>query len=116
MPGIIQRLLPALRRRSGSIPISHDEGEVFPMPDPTMMQEIDKHIVEHLDNSLHELSVLCRQPSVAAQNYGIQECAELVGDLLRARGFAVQILPSGGSPVVVADAPGRSSKTMLLYN
>jgi acetylornithine deacetylase/succinyl-diaminopimelate desuccinylase-like protein len=86
------------------------------MPDPTMMHEIDQHIVEHLDESLHELSVLCRQPSVAAQNYGIQECAELVGTMLRQRGFAVQILPSGGSPVVVADAPGRSSKRMLLYN
>jgi acetylornithine deacetylase/succinyl-diaminopimelate desuccinylase-like protein len=87
------------------------------MPDPTtIMEEIDQHIVQHLDSTLHDLSLLCHQPSVAAQNYGITECAELVGDLLRQRGFAVQILPSGGSPVVVADAPGRSSKRMLLYN
>jgi acetylornithine deacetylase/succinyl-diaminopimelate desuccinylase-like protein len=86
------------------------------MPDQTTMEAIDQHIVQHLDNTLHDLSILCHQPSVAAQNYGIAECAELVGDLLRQRGFAVQILPSGGSPVVVADAPGRSSKRMLLYN
>ncbi|HLW03795.1 MAG TPA: M20/M25/M40 family metallo-hydrolase [Ktedonobacterales bacterium] len=86
------------------------------MPDQTTIEEIDQHIVQHLDKTLHDLSLLCHQPSVAAQNYGIVECAELVGDLLRQRGFTVQILPSGGSPVVVADAPGRSSKTMLLYN
>ena len=86
------------------------------MPDPTTMEEIDQHIVQHLDESLHDLSVLCHQPSVAAQHYGIQECAELLASQLRERGFSVRILPSGGSPVVVADAPGRSSKTMLLYN
>ncbi len=86
------------------------------MPDQTTIEEIDQHIVQHLDKTLHDLSLLCHQPSVAAQNYGIVECAELVGDLLRQRGFTVQILPSGGSPIVVADAPGRSSKTMLLYN
>ena len=86
------------------------------MPDSTTMEEIDQHIVQHLDESLHDLSVLCHQPSVAAQHYGIQECAELLASQLRERGFAVRILPSGGSPVVVADAPGRSSKTMLLYN
>ncbi len=86
------------------------------MPDSTTIEAIDQHIVQHLDNALHDLAVLCHQPSVAAQNYGISECAELVADLLRARGFAVQILPSGGSPVVVADAPGHSQKTMLLYN
>ncbi len=86
------------------------------MPDSTTMEEIDQHIVQHLDESLHDLSVLCHQPSVAAQQYGIQECAELLASQLRTRGFSVRILPSGGSPVVVADAPGRSSKTMLLYN
>jgi acetylornithine deacetylase/succinyl-diaminopimelate desuccinylase-like protein len=86
------------------------------MPDPTTIEEIDRHIVEHLDDSLHDLSVLCHQPSVAAQNLGIQDCARLLADLLEARGFAIQILPSGGAPVIVADAPGRSSKRMLLYN
>lgn len=86
------------------------------MSNPMTMQEIDQHIVQHLDDSLHDLSLLCRQPSVAAQNYGIRECAELVANLLTARGFTVQILPSGGAPVVVADAPGRSRKTMLFYN
>jgi hypothetical protein len=35
------------------------------MPDPITQEQIDQHIVEHLDDSLHDLSVLCRQPSVA---------------------------------------------------
>ncbi len=86
------------------------------MPDPTTMGEIDQHIVEHLDETLHDLAVLCRQPSVAAQHYGIEDCAELLAAMLKSSGFTVQILPTGGSPVVIADAPGRSHKTMLLYN
>lgn len=86
------------------------------MPDTAREAQVDQYIVEHLDHALNELSILCRQPSVAAQNYGISECAELVADLLRRRGFAVHILPSGGAPVVVGEAPGHSKKTMLLYN
>ncbi len=86
------------------------------MPDTAREAQVDQHIEEHLDDALNELSILCRQPSVAAQNDGITECSELVADLLRVRGFTVQILPSGGSPVVVGYAPGRSDKTMLLYN
>jgi len=57
------------------------------MPDPTTMEEIDQHIVQHLDESLHDLSVLCHQPSVAAQQYGIQDCAELLASQLRTRGW-----------------------------
>ena len=86
------------------------------MPDTAREAQVDQHIEEHLDDALNELSILCRQPSVAAQGAGITECSELVAGLLRRRGFTVQVLPSGGSPVVVGTAPGRSSKTILLYN
>jgi acetylornithine deacetylase/succinyl-diaminopimelate desuccinylase-like protein len=86
------------------------------MADTAREAQVDQHIVEHLDETLNELSILCRQPSVAAQNQGIAECAELVADLLRKRGFSVEILPSGGSPVVYGFSSGLSQKTMLLYN
>jgi acetylornithine deacetylase/succinyl-diaminopimelate desuccinylase-like protein len=84
--------------------------------DTTKQALVDQYIRDHLDESLAELATLCRQPSVAAQHVGIEACAELVAGMLRKRGFHVQILPTGGSPVVIGEAPGRSSKTMLLYN
>jgi acetylornithine deacetylase/succinyl-diaminopimelate desuccinylase-like protein len=53
---------------------------------------------------------------VAAQNWGLTECAELVATLLRARGFTVELVASGGPPVVIAERRGRNDKTLLFYN
>ena len=39
---------------------------------------IDAYLADHLDESAAELSRLCAQPSVAAQNWGLAECAPLV--------------------------------------
>ncbi len=81
------------------------------------MPPLDTYLTQHLDESLSELATLCAQPSVAAQNLGIQEAAEMVAALLRKRGFAVQIFPTGGAPVVFAERKGRNpDKTLLIYN
>ncbi|MEA3327604.1 MAG: M20/M25/M40 family metallo-hydrolase [Chloroflexota bacterium] len=80
------------------------------------MKQIDAYIVENLDQSVEELSRLCAQPSVAAQNLGIGECARLVSESLKARGFDVQILPTGGSPVVFGERKGKTDKTLLVYD
>lgn len=80
------------------------------------MQQIGNYLAQHLDESIQELSVLCAQPSVAAQNWGMTECASLVGKMLQQRGFKVEILPTGGAPVVYAERAGKSSKTLLFYN
>ena len=76
----------------------------------------DKYLENNLDISIAELSKLCAQPSVAAQNWGLEECAELVGDMLAARDFDVQVIPTGGAPVVFAERKGLSAKTLLFYN
>src|SRR5689334_517834 len=77
---------------------------------------IDRYLEQNLDRSLAELTRYAAQPSIAAQNTGMEECARLVAEMLRARGFAVEILPSGGYPVVVAERDGASDKTFLIYN
>lgn len=76
----------------------------------------DKYLDDHLDESIAELSRLVAQPSVDAQNWGMAECAGLVGEMLNSRGFSVEILPTDGAPVVFAERSGRSDKTMLIYN
>ncbi|HZD56221.1 MAG TPA: M20/M25/M40 family metallo-hydrolase [Anaerolineales bacterium] len=78
--------------------------------------QIDAYIDSHLEASIAELSRLCAQPSVAAQNWGLEECAQLVEEMLKARGFDTQILPTGGSPVVFGQRQGRADKTLLFYN
>jgi acetylornithine deacetylase/succinyl-diaminopimelate desuccinylase-like protein len=82
----------------------------------TNMEAIDKVIQKRLDATLDELSRLCEQPSVAATGLGMQDCADLVAEILRKRDFEVQVLPSRGFPVVVGTREGRSEKTLLFYN
>jgi acetylornithine deacetylase/succinyl-diaminopimelate desuccinylase-like protein len=78
--------------------------------------KLDAYLAEHLDESIAELARLVAQPSVGAQNWGLAECADLVAGMLRQRGFATQVMPTGGAPVVFAERVGRSPKTLLIYN
>jgi acetylornithine deacetylase/succinyl-diaminopimelate desuccinylase-like protein len=82
---------------------------------------IDAYLQAHLDRSIAELTRLAAQPSVAAQNWGLEECAQLVAEMLQARGFRAEIYPTGGAPVVFAERRGRpspagSERTVLIYN
>ncbi|HEU4334020.1 MAG TPA: M20/M25/M40 family metallo-hydrolase, partial [Candidatus Eisenbacteria bacterium] len=77
---------------------------------------VDRYVDQHLDANLAELSRYVAQPSIAAQNRGMEACAALVEGMLRRRGFSVETLPSDGAPVVIAERPGRSERTLLIYN
>ncbi|MGE5374765.1 MAG: M20/M25/M40 family metallo-hydrolase [Bacteroidota bacterium] len=78
--------------------------------------KIDSYLENHLDGSLAELSRLVAQPSVGAQNLGMRECAALVADMLRARGFEVRVMDTRGAPVVYGERNGKAKKTLLIYN
>jgi acetylornithine deacetylase/succinyl-diaminopimelate desuccinylase-like protein len=82
----------------------------------TDFTQIDRYLETHLDESLDELAKLCAQPSVSAQNWGLQECAVLVGEALKKRGFSVDIYSTDGAPVVMAERSGKSDRTLLFYN
>jgi acetylornithine deacetylase/succinyl-diaminopimelate desuccinylase-like protein len=79
---------------------------------------IQRHIENHLPEYLEDLKRLCRQPSVAAQNLGIEECAKLVQQMVEQIGFSARILPTRDPrfPVVYAECAGRSGKQLLFYN
>jgi acetylornithine deacetylase/succinyl-diaminopimelate desuccinylase-like protein len=76
----------------------------------------DQYLEKYLDDSIAELTRLAAQPSVGAQNWGLQECAALVEEMLHKRGFTVKVMATGGAPVVFAERKGRSDKTLLIYN
>jgi acetylornithine deacetylase/succinyl-diaminopimelate desuccinylase-like protein len=78
---------------------------------------VDRYVEQHLDGWLAELTELCAVPSVSARHEGVEDCAALVAELLRRRGFDARVEPSGGHPVVLAHAGGANpDRTMLLYN
>ena len=86
------------------------------MPTATRFAAVDQFLEKNLEKSLDELSRLVAQPSIAAQNLGMEACAELVAQMLCARGFTTEVMPTGGPPVVFAERAGRSDRTMLIYN
>jgi acetylornithine deacetylase/succinyl-diaminopimelate desuccinylase-like protein len=81
----------------------------------TDYQKLDAYLDAHMDASIAELCRLVSQPSVGAQNWGLQECAALVADMLKQRGFATEVMATGGAPVVFGERKGRSDKTLLFY-
>jgi len=82
----------------------------------TDLNAVDNAIEGKTEQSLDELGRLCAQPSISAQGVGMEACAELVKEMLQARGFEAQILPTGGFPVVFAKRKGLSDRTLLFYN
>lgn len=79
-------------------------------------EKIDAYLEKNLDRSLGELAKLVAQPSVSAQGVGLKECASLVADMLRSRGFTAEIMETEGAPVVFAERKGKSDRTLLFYN
>jgi acetylornithine deacetylase/succinyl-diaminopimelate desuccinylase-like protein len=82
----------------------------------TDFQSSDAYLDRHLDESLDELGRFVAQPSISAQNIGLDEAAGLVAKMLQARGFHVDIYPTAGAPIVVGERKGESNKTLLFYN
>ena len=76
----------------------------------------DRLIEENLESSLGQLARLVGQPSVSSQNVGMKECAELTASLLEEHGFSVRLLPTPTYPVVFAESPGATNRTLLCYN
>ncbi len=79
------------------------------------MSSFHAYLDSHRDAFLDELKHYLRQPSVAAQNLGMTEMAQLTQARLQARGFATQILPTAGHPVVYGEL-GKGPKTLLIYD
>jgi acetylornithine deacetylase/succinyl-diaminopimelate desuccinylase-like protein len=79
------------------------------------MQAFYSYLDSHREAFLEELKRYLRQPSVAAQSLGMTEMAQLAKERLEARGFKVQILPTGGHPVVYGEL-GEGPKTLLIYD
>lgn len=77
---------------------------------------IDTHLQENLESYIEETSRLCAQPSVSATGEGIDDCANMVIDLLKAKGYSVKRFETDGNPIVVGHAGGISERTLLLYN
>jgi acetylornithine deacetylase/succinyl-diaminopimelate desuccinylase-like protein len=81
-----------------------------------IMDDILAHIDEHMEETVQRLQRFCRQPSIAAQGVGMAEMAQLVMDGLKGVGAQVELVRTGGYPVVVGYLVGAGTKTLMFYN
>jgi len=96
------------------IPVSKTPSETITERKDEIFHQIDSSSQKYVE----QLQILCRQPSVSAQNQGLVETAELVSKLLKQTGFTVeQFSPSNGPPVVFAELASRTGRrTLVFYN
>jgi acetylornithine deacetylase/succinyl-diaminopimelate desuccinylase-like protein len=68
------------------------------------------------DESLHRLQTWIRQPSIAAENRGMNEGCQLMMEMLKEAGFSgVTKVPTDGQPGVFATFDAGAPKTMGIY-
>jgi acetylornithine deacetylase/succinyl-diaminopimelate desuccinylase-like protein len=80
------------------------------------MNDIFQVIEDRKQVYMDWLVEICRQPSIAAQNVGMEETARLVERMLRDIGASVQQVPTRGYPVVYGEIGGEGSKTLSFYD
>jgi len=94
--------------------VAKTSSETITEPRDEIFHEIDSS----RDKFVEKLRALCRQPSVSAQNLGLNETAEMVSRFLTETGFTVeQFSPSKGPPVVFAELASKTGRrTLVFYN
>jgi acetylornithine deacetylase/succinyl-diaminopimelate desuccinylase-like protein len=79
------------------------------------MEDVYAYIDAHRDQFVERLQWLCRQPSIAAQQIGIQETAGMVARVMEDVGVSPELYATEGAPVVYGRS-GTGSRTLLIYN
>ena len=66
-----------------------------------MDDRLEAYLATHAEETQTLIEQLCRQPSIAAQNLGLNETADLVQSLLDDAGFSTRQLAVEGAPPAV---------------
>ena len=83
---------------------------------PDDLSAIRAEIEKRHDEALKRLQTWIRQPSIAAENRGMNEGCELMMEMLREAGFSgVKKMPTDGQPGVFATLDAGAPKTLGLY-
>lgn len=82
--------------------------------------QVLQYVDINMKGLISDLQTLIRQPSVSAKNEGLEECARLVGKIMRKSGIHSEILylRKGIPPVVYGEVRSKQNpkRTLLFYN
>jgi acetylornithine deacetylase/succinyl-diaminopimelate desuccinylase-like protein len=85
-------------------------------PRPRLEPALEAYIEANRERYLAAVADLCRLPSISAQNTALPETAQAVADLMHRWGLPAEVVQTDDAPAVYAEIPGRSPRTILLYN
>lgn len=80
------------------------------------MKEVFEYIEKNKDTYIDWLRELCQQPSVAAQNRGMEETADMVENFIENIGGKTKKVTTSGYPVIYGEFTSHSTKTLSFYN
>ncbi|MGQ4912808.1 MAG: M20/M25/M40 family metallo-hydrolase [Candidatus Thorarchaeota archaeon] len=81
-----------------------------------MYESVLKYIDGSQDEAIESLKRLCRIPSVAAKNQGLEEASKLVEAMLRDAGLETQVHETSGAPVVTGWLDVGAKRTLMFYD
>lgn len=79
-------------------------------------QKVFDYIDAHKDEYVGLLQTYCRQPSLAGTGEGIEDMVKIVVSEFEKRGLRVQVCPTPGNPVIIAEYPGATDKLFGFYD
>jgi acetylornithine deacetylase/succinyl-diaminopimelate desuccinylase-like protein len=88
----------------------------YAFAEPSDLEPIFAEVEKRHDEAVHRLQSWIRQPSIAAENRGMNEGCEMMMELLRDAGFQrVEKVPTDGQPGVYATYDAGAPKTVGVY-
>jgi len=80
------------------------------------LSSVHAQVDKQMGESVARLQEWIRQPSISAQNIGIQECCDLTMRLLRDAGFgSASKIPTEGHPGILATYEAGAKRTLAVY-
>lgn len=83
------------------------------------MEQIYSYIDGNSQRFIDELATFVKQPSISSQGIGIEDCANLLTQMMEAVGISYEVLPMGGDtnpPLIYGELMSpRASKILLIY-
>lgn len=80
------------------------------------MDKVYEYIDNHKEEYMEILKKYCAQPSISAQNIGIQEMAQMVMDTLDDLGAETERIETNGYPIIYAELGKDKDRTLTFYN
>lgn len=81
------------------------------------VKDLFKKVDQSLEKMMQDVIEVCQQPSIAAQNIGMNETVDIIIAKMNAIGIKTQRMPiENGNAVIYGEKKGASDKTILFYD